>query len=81
MKKYKKSKRYYYFRKQKCIGLALVILAVLSVILLDGDATAALLLGPLGLYIMFTREMVICDDYFYEMEAKKNDKWMDPRDF
>lgn len=80
MKKYRKSKRYYYFRKQKLMGLVLVILAVLSVILMEGDATAALLIGPLGLYTMFTRKMLITDDYFYEMEAKKNVKWMDPRD-
>lgn len=63
------------------MGLALVILAVLSAIVTGGDITAALLIGPLGLFVMFTRDMVILDDYFYEMEAKKNVKWKDPRDF
>lgn len=78
MKKYKKSKRYYYFRKQKLYGVALIVLGVLSGILLDGDITVALLLVPLGAYLIFTKDMVITDDYFYEMEAKKFDKWREP---
>lgn len=79
--KYKKSKFYYYFRKQRIYGAIVVALGILSAIALDGDITAALLLVPLGLYVMFTKKMVVTDDYFWEMEAKKCDKWRDPRDF
>ena len=70
LKEYKKNKRYYYFRKQKLLGLATVILAIVSVILL-GDATVGLLLGGLGLYVMFTKNMVMYDDYYDEVQMKK----------
>ena len=46
--------------------------------MLDGDITAALLLVPIGLYLVFTKEPVITDDYFYELEVKKFDTWKEP---
>ena len=70
LKEYKKNKRYYYFRKQKRLGLFMVILAIVSSILL-GDATVGLLLGGLGLYVMFTKDMVMYDDYYDEVQMKK----------
>lgn len=76
--KYQKHKRVKYFRKQKILGAIIVVLGVLSAILLAGDITAALLLVPLGLYICFTKEAILLDDYFYELEAKKFDKWKEP---
>ena len=78
MKKYKKSKRYYYFRKQRRYGLAVLALSVLAAFLTSGDITATILLAPLGVYLVFTKEMVIMDDYYYEMQAKKFDKWREP---
>lgn len=74
MKKYKKSNRYYYFVEQKIYGMVLIVAAVLSAILTEGDITAAALLGPLGLCLFFTKKCVIADDYFYEMEEKSNRK-------
>lgn len=71
MKKYKKSRRYYYFRKQRIMGLILAILGVVSAIVSGGDIAAALLLVPFGLFVMFTKEMLVTDDYFYEIKAKK----------
>ena len=76
--KYKKSRIYYYFRKQRIYGAIVVALGILSAIALDGDITAAMFLVPLGLYVMFTKKMVVTDDYFYEMEAKQFDKWREP---
>lgn len=67
--KYKKRKSYYYYRKQRYLGVALVVLGVLSAIIL-GDGTAALLIVPLGLYVACTKERILLDDYFYEMEEK-----------
>lgn len=78
MKKYKKSKRYYYYRKQRRYGVAVLVLSALSAILTGGDITAALFLAPVGLFLIFTKTMVITDDYFYEMEAKIFDKWEEP---
>ena len=76
--KYQKHKRVKYFRKQKILGGLIVAIGVLSAIILAGDITVALLLVPLGLYIVFTKTPVLMDDYFYELEAKKFDKWKEP---
>lgn len=78
MKKYRKSKRYYYYRKQRIYGVVVTLLGVLSAIVSGGDITVAWLLVPAGLYLCFTKDMVITDDYFYEMEAKELHKWRKP---
>lgn len=44
--------------KQKLSGIALIIAGILSVIP-DHDATAAAIIVPLGLYLVFTREQVV----------------------
>lgn len=77
-KKYRKSKRYYYYRKQRIYGLIIVALGVLSAVITGWDFTAAFILIPLGLYVGFTKNRVIMDDYFFEMEAKKFDNWKEP---
>lgn len=74
LKEYRKSKRYYYFRKQKRLGLVLVIVSVISAIILNGDITVLLLTGPMGLYMMFTKDMVVYDDYYEEVQMKKGIK-------
>lgn len=48
-----------YFLKQRLTGVALLALTMLAVKMLDGDATIALITVPLGLYLIFTGEMVI----------------------
>lgn len=48
-----------YFLKQRLTGIALLALTILAVKLLDGDATIALITVPLGLYLIFTGEIVI----------------------
>lgn len=68
MKK-KHSKKYYYFRKQRTIGLVMTALFVLSGIL-DGDMTAAILFGPMCLYSAFTKDMWLLNDYYYEVKNK-----------
>jgi len=73
--KYNKSKSSRYFRKQRIYGGILAALGILSAIVCDGDITAALLLTPFGIYLMLTREMWVTDDYYYEVQAKKNDRW------
>lgn len=44
--------------KQKLSGIVLVIVGILSV-LPEHDATFALLVVPLGLYVTFTKEQVM----------------------
>lgn len=41
--------------KQKIIGAVLIIVSVVSAILLDGDITAAILMVPMGIYLIFSK--------------------------
>ena len=66
----KNNKRTIYFRKQRAMGVGIVLLAVLSTILFNGDATAAVLIAPLGLYTIFTKDMALTNDYFYEEQER-----------
>lgn len=55
-------------RKQRCMGLVLVLLSLLVVKMAstgttpeDSDATVAVLLGPLGIYMMVTKQYILYD--------------------
>ena len=48
-----------YYLKQKLYGPILVIIGVITPIILDGDATVSLLLIPLGLYLIFTKNKIM----------------------
>ena len=48
-----------YFLKQKLCGLVIAGFGVLIPFLLDGDATASVILIPLGLFLIFTRQRVM----------------------
>ena len=78
MKEYKKSNRYYYFRKQKLLGVALLAIGIFVAIIDRGNITALLLLAIPGLSAIFSKDMMIYDDYYYEMKAKEFDKWPEP---
>ena len=67
----KDNRRKKYFVKQKLLGLSLIILAIIAAILTEGDITLAFILVPIGLGIIFTKEMVLMNDYYYEMERKR----------
>lgn len=45
--------------KQKALGLLAIGLSIASPLLLDGDATISLLMLPLGLYLLFTRKIIV----------------------
>lgn len=47
-----------YFLAQKMCGLILIALTIVSAICL-GDATIGIILVPLGIYLLFTREKVM----------------------
>ena len=47
-----------YYIKQKLIGLAAVGVSVASPLLLDGDATISVLMFPLGIFLMVTKEKI-----------------------
>lgn len=60
-----------YFIKQRAAGILLIIVAALTVPIMDGDATAAVVLIPLGLILIFTHEMCIDNDYYREVQERK----------
>ena len=48
-----------YKAKQKLLGLLAIGVSIASPLLLDGDATISVIMLPLGLYLLFTKEKVI----------------------
>ena len=48
-----------YYAKQKLLGLLAIAASIASPLLLDGDATISVIMLPLGIYILFTKEKVI----------------------
>ena len=48
-----------YIRKQRACGIALLIIAILSMVI-SQDSTASLILVPIALYIMITKKHVMC---------------------
>ena len=48
-----------YFLKQKLCGLILAAIGIIVPVICDGDATASLLLVPMGLFVLFTKEKVM----------------------
>ena len=48
-----------YKAKQKFIGMLAIGISIASPLLLDGDATISVIMLPLGIYMLFTKEKVI----------------------
>ena len=48
-----------YYAKQKLLGILAIGVSIASPLLLDGDATISLIMLPLGIYVLFTKEKVI----------------------
>lgn len=53
----RKAERIYYI-KQKLLGLCMVVLGVAIPFVMDGDATASLIVLPIGIYALFTKEKI-----------------------
>jgi hypothetical protein len=66
-------RRQLYFLKQRLTGLLVLTLAGLSVMVLNGDPTLALILTPAWATLLFSKKMVLTDDYYFEVkEQEKN---------
>lgn len=63
--------RRWYFIKQKLAGIAVLAFTAFAVWLLDGDATIAVLTVPLGLYLVFTREMLITNNFYWQTKERE----------
>ena len=67
------SRRKRYFMKQKLIGLMMIIMGIVGAIItrgIDGSGAVLLIFGGLGLCMVFTKDMMWMDDYFYEVEER-----------
>lgn len=72
-------------RKQRLMGVALIVIAWLVLLLAyiggpepeGNDATAALLVGPLGLYMLYSDTYLLYDSEATEekMEGREPDPW------
>ncbi|NCB92892.1 MAG: hypothetical protein EOM40_10105 [Clostridia bacterium] len=63
-------RRRLYFIKQRAAGVLLIATTLACIPLMDGDATAALLTVPMGLMLIFSREMWIDNQYYREVEER-----------
>lgn len=45
--------------EQKLIAIVLILISIVTIPLVDNDATFALLMVPFGLYLLFTRKIWI----------------------
>lgn len=61
-----KKARRWYFIKQKAYGLAMLAVTVLAVWATEGDITIAVITVPLGLMCLFSKKMLIVDNYYFE---------------
>lgn len=60
----------WYFLKQRALGAAVLVFTVLAVWILEGDATIALITVPLGLVLIFSRQKLVVNDYYFETEER-----------
>lgn len=60
-----------YFLKQKLAGIVMLVLAAVSVILLEGDITAAVVFVPMGLMLLFSKKMIWEDEFKFEEEERE----------
>lgn len=64
-------RRTLYFLKQKLYGILLIAVAILSAIVLDGDMTIGLLTVPLGLIMIFSRKLILVNDFYWEEKERR----------
>ena len=58
-----------YFVKQKLLGIGILIIALVCLLL--GEGTPLLFLGPIAIGVIFTKEMVLTNDYYFKVMEKK----------
>lgn len=71
-REYRRQQRRWYFIKQRLFGIALLIFTVLATMLLDGDATIGFVTVPMGLCLIFSKEMLIVNNFYWQEERWHN---------
>ena len=70
-----KKARRWYFIKQKAYGLAMLAVTVLAVWATEGDITIAVITVPLGLMCLFSKKMLIVDNYLLFCYRREGNTW------
>ena len=70
----RRRQRRQYFLKQRLTGIFLLLFTILAVMLTGGDATIAIITVPLGLYLVFTKEMLLANDFYRETKERDTEK-------
>lgn len=61
-----------YYVKQKLLGLVLTVLGILSACVYEHDITAAILLVPFGIFLIFTKQKFITDRSIQESKDEES---------
>ena len=48
-----------YYLKQRLLGTVMVVIGIIILFVLDGDATVSLFVLPLGIFLLLTREKIV----------------------
>ena len=64
------TRRQSYFARQKLIGLVAIIASVLASLWIE-SIVPVVIFAPYGCVALFTKEMVIMDSYYFEMEEER----------
>ena len=67
----RRQQRRWYFIKQRLFGIVTLIFTVLAIKMLDGDATIAVITVPIGLYMIFSKEMLLVNDFYWQEERAR----------
>ena len=68
-------KRHAYFVKQKLLGLCMVVISILIACIVKGESVCVpIVFVPMGLMFIFSKDMYIQDDYYWEVMEKKQEK-------
>ena len=60
------------FLKQRLTGVFLLVFTALAVMATGGDATIAIITVPLGLYLAFTNEMCIVNEFYWQTKERRH---------
>lgn len=63
-----------YFLKQRLMGALEVLIGVLSIWMMDGNPIGAIILVPIGLTMLFSKEKVLTEGEFFEEEYEENER-------
>lgn len=68
------TRRQSYFCKQKLIGLGVIIMGIIVSLMFGGICPAYIVTTPVGLYMVFTRQMVWIDSYYYDVKERREQR-------